>query len=66
MLYDSDVDVDTELVVEPDTKGEDDFDETIVGDKPGDIVFNTEELWLKLFVEVADGQDEIVGVGIIE
>ena len=57
-----DPDVDAEFALDPDTKGEEDFDETIVGD----IVFNTEELWLNLFVELADGQDEIVGVGIIE
>ena len=66
MLYDSDTDVDTEFVVDPDTKGEEDFVEIIVGDKPGDIVFNTEELCVKLFVEVADGHDEVVGVGTIE
>jgi hypothetical protein len=57
-----DPDVDAEFALDPDTMGEEDFDETIVGD----IVFDREELWLKLFVELADGQDEIVGVGIIE
>jgi hypothetical protein len=38
LLYDSDVDVDTELVVEPDNEEEVERDCRIVGDNPGDIV----------------------------